>query len=527
MEKVQSTVFSCLVPSLISPAMFVVLLNSEAVAADITEALASLLTSYGVKGIAKLDHEEGLKYLVDGESAEDEVAIVSAHPELTSLAIRRLTLNSVRLPTRVVVWDGPSQSSLVAARLPWASLRQSLIENEYSLEDAVLALTASIGLTVYTVQQFASTDALRIGGSFSKSGIRQHFYKHASGRGAIKLRDEVNFYQALPATLRGTYPELLFMDEDKESIWMGIEYKGFPNLRDLLLNLQISPAKAVQLLRQVLDYEFRSAYQGHLQPTPANYLHDYHYHRVWRRIQISNELDPNFKNLVSARWLEVNGQRLPNIPAMLLRLERDERAAARLDPGGVSPYIHADLHLENILCDVEGQRFWLVDPRGYPSCDIYYDLGKLAHSYNSNYDLLHEGRHETSFELRDDTAVVDFRFTSKILADTYAELNRRMQPVIHDLILSTKQQLGSTTTTEDIDLRTRFNEAMHFCSDMPFHINPNARPNVAMPIYAIGAQLLAEVLEMLGIDVLSCADLQEEGLARLDAMGKQRWRFEG
>ena len=211
---------------------------------------------------------------------------------------------------------------------------------------------------------------------------------------------------------------------------------------------------------------------------------------------------------------------------MLLRLEQDKTAAARLSPSGVSPYIHADLHLENILCDVEGERFWLVDPRGYPSCDIYYDLGKLAHSYNSNYDLLHEGRHEASYVLHGDTAVVDFSFTCTTLVDTYTELNRRMQPVVHDLLLAT-QRMQSTTTSKDIDLRVRFNEAMHFCSDMPFHIHPDARPSVAIPIYAIGAQLLVEVLRMLDIDVLSCADQQAEGLARLDAMGKQRWRFEG
>lgn len=517
--------------------MFAILLDPNHTGAKADETLASLLFSYGVIDVAKLDHEAALlsSYgmnnisklnceadpvtLAECYNTHTEVVLLSAHPEISNLVIRRLTMSSVRLPSRLVIWDGPGQGRLVAARLPWASLRQSLLQNHANPEDAVRTLKRGDGVTSYTVQQFASIDALHIGGSWAKSGIRRYFIKSASGRGAAKLLDEICFYRSLPPPSRRHYPKLLFTEQDERGVSIGIEYKEYPNIRDLLLNLQIKPAEAARLLGQVLDYEYHLVFRANQQPTPANYLQDYHYHRVWRRIAMSIELDPAFDGLVGARWLEVNGQRLPNVPAMLLQLETDEKAAARLDPGSVAPFLHADLHLGNILYDVDGAQFWLVDPRGYPLCDIYYDLGKMTHSYNSNYDLLHEGRHKASYALRDDTAVIDFHFTSTVLTDIYAELNQCMKPVIHEL-------LGAHENSKSIDMRVRFNEAMHFCSVMPAHIHPDQDPNIAIPMYAIGAQLLAEVLRQLDIDVDACAEEQSAGLKRLFLMGGLPWRFE-
>ena len=500
--------------------MLAILFDQGTTSPKAAQTMASLLSCYGVNAILNMGHEGFLAEIVGHHEVNTDVVLVGAHPELSSLAIRRLTLSTVRLPSRLAVWDGPSQSHLVAARIPRASLDQSWLLSYETFDNIVRALREDDRVINYTVQQFASTDALRIGGSFSKAGIRRYFFKESSGRGATKLLDEINFYQTLPPPLRSYYPELLFVDHDERGVSMGIDYKEYPNMRDLLLNLQIEPAEAVRLISQVLDCEYRQAFCAYRRPTPENYLQDYHYHRVWRRINISTELDSSLKGLFGARWLVVNGHKLPNIPAMLLRLEQDKSAEARLDPGGVSPYIHADLHLENILCDLPGKRFWLIDPRGYPSCDIYYNLGKLAHSYNSKYDLLHEGRHEVAYALHDDTAIINFSFTSTYLSDVYAEVNKRMKVVIHEI-------LDPEGSSKDIDLRVSFNEAMHFCSDMPFHIHPDANPNIAIPIYAIGAQLLAEVLQQLEIDVEACVELQSQSLDRMALKGGQPWRFEG
>jgi hypothetical protein len=297
------------------------------------------------------------------------------------------------------------------------------------------------------------------------------------------------------------------------------EYKQDPSIRDLLLNLQLQPRAVVPLIRQVLQFEYDVALREHEQPAPPNYLHDYHYHRVWRHMAKVVQVDPSFNELIKAPWLQVNGQRLPNIPAMLVRLESDQHVASRLQPRTVSRFVHCDLNLGNILYNLDKKHFWLIDPRGYPLADIYYGLGKLELSYSGNYDLLDEGRYSSSYALRDDTAFIDFHM-EPALASVYAELKRLMRPVIREL-------LTEEGNSKDIDIRVRFNEAMHFCSLFPFHIRYGQNISVAIPMYAIAAQLLAEVLHLLDIDVEKCAQEQTAGLERLSHMGAVPWQFDG
>ncbi|RYP45388.1 hypothetical protein DL769_011466 [Monosporascus sp. CRB-8-3] len=496
-------------------------------APNLSQKVRKLLGSYGLRDIIDWDQKPDTLPPAVPNDPNGDVIFVNAEYTLGTMAVRRLTLNSVRLPSNFVVWDGSSKQTMVAARMNSAKFLQLLRakhESRSGLSTIFHELASEKSINSYTVQQFSDISSIRIGGSFAGSGIQRYYKKSANGLGAKKLRDEIRIYQALPLELRSHYPRLLFYEEnDQTGVTMGTQYEDFPNLRDLLLNMEITVDEAVLILRQVLEFEYCQAFLSHKQPVPEGYLHDYHFHRVWRRIAISTDLDPTFGPLVTAPWLDINGERLPNIPAMLMRLESDRSVASRLQPDGVSPFIHGDLHLENILCDVEGSRFWLVDPRGYPTCDIYYDLGKLAHSYNSGYDLLHEGRHTADFSISADGRVgsINYEFLPKDLVERYAELNSRMDKVVHELL----ERHGEDKA--QIDLRIRFNEAMHFCSDMPFHINTNAKPYIAQPIYAIGAKLLSEVLVMLGIDLEECAALQDEALARLTTMGKKPWRFEG
>ncbi|KAF5346806.1 hypothetical protein D9758_015725 [Tetrapyrgos nigripes] len=511
--------------------MFAICLDTSSLTNVAFSALSDCLLTYGISDIIPANNSDSLTKIVqDYCKPQAEVLLIGTPQRIFHSLIRRLTLSTTRLPSLVAVWDGTTEDELVAARLPWEPVRQAWLNDTTSdLRDAARKASKTFATASFTVQSFISGEATRIGGSFAKSGVQRYFRKQASGLGSIKLGDEMNFYRSLPEHLRGHYPTLLFSSRDEHGVSFGIDYKQVPNLRDLLLNCDISASQAASALKQVLQYEYGQAYMGHLVPTPPNYLEDYHFHRVWRRMQISCDLDPTFVDLISAEWLVINGKRMPNIPTMLYVLENSSAAKKILVPEYVSPYVHSDLHLENILVDRQNNTIWLVDPRGYPVCDIYYDLGKLTHSYNSNYDLLHEGRHETSLRFETDssscvkTAIVDFTFVATKLTALYAELNELMRTV-------TYETLGAKTDEEKkmVDIRVLFNEAMHLCSDMPFHINKNSKPNVAFPIYATGAKLLAEVLEMLGIDPMGCSGsgVADIALERLRDMGTKKWAFE-
>ncbi|MEY8016455.1 helix-turn-helix domain-containing protein [Mycobacterium servetii] len=482
------------------------------------ESIKYELQRYGVSDVLTLYANDDLGELMDSCSPADEVILIRSGRELIPSVVRLLTLRSVRLPSHFIVWDPNDNGRIAAARLACGDVLQINCSDPRDFDCELRKLSSTRNLHQYTVDELVANDAVRVGGSFAKSGVQKYFRKQAEGRGSVKLGDEKRFYGRLPEPLRRHYPKLLFSHEEGDAVCIGLDYVGYPNLRDLLLNLRITPERAASVLRKVLDYEYNEVYLGHLTETPSTYVQDYHFSRVWNRLGVTIDLDPGFAPLIESRCLQVNGRVIPNIPAMLFELERSGRAVAELAPPGVSPYIHGDLHLENILYDQESDKFWLVDPRGYPACDIYYDIGKLAHSYNGMYDLLHEGRHEVRHRVVNDTVVVDLGFRSPYLVGLYRRLKDSMQGVVEEV-------LGADF--DEMDLKINFNEAMHFCSDMPFHINAEASPNVAVAIYATGALLLADVLGKLSIDLPFSSQFQHRGLSRMNDVNHDAWRLEG
>ncbi|WP_343575080.1 hypothetical protein [Mycobacterium sp.] len=492
--------------------------HSDDVPDDLIEYVRTQLQRYGVDDVINLRADDDLNELLDDRPAEDDVIVICSGRQLTPAVARLLTVRSVRTPSHFVVWNLSDGGRIVAARLASADLLQMNYHNTGDFEDEVRKLVEVKDLHRYTLEDIIANDAIRVGGSFAKSGVQSYFRKQAHHRGSLKLRDEARFYERLPASLSDRYPEVLFSRTAEDSVQLGLEYVAHPNLRDLLLNLQVTPAHAASVLKRVLDYEHNHAYLKHLTETPAGYLQDHHFDRAWHRLAVTIDLDPDFAPLIHSRRLQINGRVISNIPAMLYQLERDRRAVADLTPPGVSPHIHGDLHLENILYDQDSERFWLVDPRGYPACDIYYDLGKLSHSYHGHYDLLHEGRHEVSLHVDGDTAVMELSLNSPHLEGVYNQLSQVMEGVIGDIL-----QIDSAQSNP----RINFNEAMHFCSDMPFHIHPDASPNVAVAIYATGAVLLADVLNELCIKPDPSEEAHQRGLRRIDDVTRNKWRLDG
>ena len=485
---------------------------------DSSEQIQSQLRWYGVNDVINLRADDDLNELMDDCPVGSEVIVICSGRQLTPSVTRLLTVRSVRTPMHFVVWNPSDGGRIVAARLPSADLLQMNYHNTRDFEDELRKLVDIKKLHRYTLEDIIANDAIRVGGSFAKSGVQPYFRKQAHGRGSLKLRDEARFYNQLPSPLSNYYPEVLFSRVEGESVQLGLEYVGHPNLRDLLLNLQITPKRAASVLERVLDYEYHHAYLPHLGETPSGYVQDYHFDRVWSRLAVTIDLDPDFDSLIRSRLLRVNGRVIANIPAMLYQLEQSAPTMAELTPPGVSPHIHGDLHLENILYDQDSDRFWLVDPRGYPACDIYYDLGKLSHSYNGHYDLLHEGRHEVAQHVDGDTASIELSLNAPHLEDLYDQLSRAMQPTIADVL---------HTDTAQVNVLINFNEAMHFCSDMPFHIHPDAVPNVAVAIYATGALLLADVLREFSIDPDHSEQTHHRGLSRMNDLSRTRWRLDG
>lgn len=161
--------------------MFAILIGSVQTAGQAEEALLSGLRSYGVEDIL---HKDTLEALTPDEahSNHEEVIILNLSPDLSNLALRRLTLSSKRLPSRMTVGKDQSQRRFIAARVPWNDLKKLRLQHpEASLEHVLRSLQQSdSSIACYTIQHFVSTDALHLGGSWAKCVIRKYFTKHAS-----------------------------------------------------------------------------------------------------------------------------------------------------------------------------------------------------------------------------------------------------------------------------------------------------------------------------------------------------------
>jgi len=318
------------------------------------------------------------------------------------------------------------------------------------------------------------------GGSFARSKVVSTFRKETNERGKDKLRDEINFLNKLPEALRALYPAVLSTEEpDPQTLVMNQEFVAWPTVRAHLLHEGTDPAEIIERLRALLHTLKRVSYDVGTQSAPSDYIDRIHFRRVGQRIDLTCELCPSFRKLVEAREIVLNGETYMNIPAILESFDGTGGLRPLVTPLEVSPYAHGDLHFENILFDSRSPDAKLVDPRGYEFCDIYYDLGKLSHSVNGKYDLIHEDLFALDYKVVNGTVEANLQFTN----------DRTVR--IYDTIRTHLRVWCTELTNDDHSLgRMLFNEGMHFAADMPFHLAQDGIENRAVAIYLTGVKLL-------------------------------------
>ena len=183
--------------------------------------------------------------------------------------------------------------------------------------------------------------------------------------------------------------------------------------------------------------------------------------------------DENFKNFFT-RKIIINGKSYPSLEEIISCLPD---MVARLLFENVEEYfsvIHGDLCLPNILIEEEHKFLRLIDPRGkFGDFDIYgdrrYDLAKLLHSLEGNYDFIIADKFKVSVQ---DTAI-DYEFTLD-----FAEIGEIFFEVF-------EEQLKDLSAL-------RLIEATLFLSMIPLHADSLSRQLVML---ARGVELFETVLE--------------------------------
>ncbi|HGG0688659.1 TPA: hypothetical protein ACJFCZ_000594, partial [Campylobacter coli] len=178
-----------------------------------------------------------------------------------------------------------------------------------------------------------------------------------------------------------------------------------------------------------------------------------------------------------------------NLKELILKLENYHNTTKLFQPENLI-MIHGDLHFQNMLIDDENEDFLLADPRGeLNGSDIYYDLGKLWHSFNGLYDLIHTDISKVKLinESHDNISYEIF-LGGKELLDVYNNIKSGVFNLIYKYPIVTDYQWLA---------KIKFSEVMHFSSLMWFHLKYDKIENRALSLYLQAIILADELLKEL------------------------------
>ncbi len=223
-----------------------------------------------------------------------------------------------------------------------------------------------------------------------------------------KFLDEINWFVTLPKKLRSYIPTVVDYDLDPDDPFLTLEYVPTPTLSELFLYENLRVEMWRKILTNLVD-----TYMERFRTVKAwesdDWQGDYRRHYLEKTFERIDDVKNNteFCEMFSYGKVVINGQthtpyrdlfkRVAEV--MFPRIAREEDLCL----------IHGDLCFSNVLYDVDGQSFKLVDPRGSFGTmklggDLKYDMAKLYHSAVGHYDfithdLFHLDHHDNEFTL--------------------------------------------------------------------------------------------------------------------------------
>ena len=336
------------------------------------------------------------------------------------------------------------------------------------------------------------------GGSFASLERRDVVLKRAQGLAAEKLSNEIAWLENLPDSVKPFFTKVLSKFESDDEVSYEMPYYRHPSLRNKIIVGSISTLETIEFVDRVLEFLFENVYSSETSQDVSGWFSRKHLDRVADRALAASKVSPTIARLVGASKLVVNGRSVDNPLSVVESIRRDSALVSKLEPKSLRQ-VHGDLHFQNILVSgpTDEVPFVLVDPRGeLGGSDLYYDIGKLFHSFRGNYDLLHTGQFRLSLEknLKEQDLGSPFEaeltYSSLALEERYAEIRKGLTP----LVLKHLGQFGDSP--HDALMKSLVSEGMHFSSLMPFHLSGNEPEDKAVAMYLTGALLLDDFLRI-------------------------------
>lgn len=287
-----------------------------------------------------------------------------------------------------------------------------------------------------------------------------------------KLGDEIEYYQALPDTLRCLFPRVY--EADPQGGWMTMEFYAYPSLSDCfvfdLLHPRLWKEIFLRLKAVVSLFQASPVPQSSTATVRENCQQMYLAKTRERLTRLAQE--PFWQMWLDRPWLEINGRRLRNAAELM---QEAERSLPRLWKDSDWSVIHGDLCFSNILFDIPTGTCRLIDPRGSFGeagifGDIKYDIAKLSHSVRGSYDFITNDL----FFIKAEDGKVDFRVYNH---------NHEVRKIFEEIFFE-----GTDFQRTDIQLI----EGLLFLSMLPLHTESRERQ---LAMFATGLELLNSVFE--------------------------------
>lgn len=338
-------------------------------------------------------------------------------------------------------------------------------------------------IRVYDFNYEVSSSIDMIGGSFAGLDKLCIVRKYAKNEAKNKLIKEIQWIINLEDSIKSKFPNVLSYKEDKNECYYDMEYYNYPSFRKLIMLNVLSLDKIKKIISSIITFMFEKLYTIDINSTPQNWLKEKHFDRVLTRLDEIRDINPILSNFTDVEHVIVNGIPLKNIRYFMNKIMSNEEFLNIVKPDKMVK-IHGDLHFQNILIkDVDQCDFILLDPRGEnDGSDIYYDIGKLFHSFNGLYDFIHTDQLQLTYDIENPS--IDFILGDKKLREVYNQI------MIHSIF-----ELEKQIPDEYLILRAKFTEIMHFSSLFIFHVKNDNIETRALALYATSLCLIAQFME--------------------------------
>lgn len=218
-------------------------------------------------------------------------------------------------------------------------------------------------------------------------------------RNVEKFLGEINWYLKMPGALQYLLPRIYDYSLERSDPYVEMEYYGYHTLHEMLIFSDLPLIKWHQLferLKFVVNDMERFSISASDDTLMQAMREIYITKTVSRLEQLRNQ--QAFYNFFSEPII-VNGEYYPSLTEIIRDLPGHLQSVVLDSFDGKFTIIHGDLCFANILVEDKYSYMRMIDPRGkFGKYDIYgdprYELAKLLHSLEGNYDYIIEDMFE-------------------------------------------------------------------------------------------------------------------------------------